>query len=214
MYIYKRQEGGRITKCFDYTLETTIAITPDGDGVRRRRKCPRQTKKRENQTIRHADAIYARLLACREAPSSLQVGNGVIHRLLQQIARHAIQKNKSKWYFLLLMNDYIRITLTKSLNFYVQMWFLMFGYTRVINNFYTKETTAGVLVNYHKKKFRKQNLLFNHVVVKELGHDGKSDARPSSVHNARDFFVLKANNVLPIDFQQIVIREEAVTSRR
>jgi len=47
MYIYKRQEGGRITKCFDYTLETTIAITPDGDGVRRRRKCPRQTKKGE-----------------------------------------------------------------------------------------------------------------------------------------------------------------------
>lgn len=52
------------------------------------------------------------------------------------------------------------------------------------------------------------------MVVKELGHDGKSDAWPSSVHNARDFFVLKANNVLPIDFQQIVIREEAVTSCR
>ncbi len=49
------------------------------------------------------------------------------------------------------MNDCIRITLTISLNFYVQVWFLMFGYTRVINNLYTKETTAGVLVNYHKK---------------------------------------------------------------
>lgn len=52
------------------------------------------------------------------------------------------------------------------------------------------------------------------MVVKELGHDGKSDALPSSVHNTGDFFVLKANNVLPVDFQQIVISEEAVASRR
>lgn len=58
------------------------------------------------------------------------------------------------------------------------------------------------------------HLPFKHVIVNEGRHDGDSYAVTGSIYDLSDLFVLKPDNVLSVDFEQLMLSEQSVAGCR
>lgn len=60
----------------------------------------------------------------------------------------------------------------------------------------------------------RNNILFDHVFVEKLWHDSHGNASTSSLHYTAKFFIFQSDDVLAINFEEVVISQQAVTGSR